>query len=82
MLASAYIMPAEDSITALIATRKIREGGRYRTMGLIWLTPPIICSFVAARWNPGWSTAGYYATAGLPPLGYSVFLCVNLGELR
>lgn len=49
-------------------------------MGILALVPPIICSLVAAQWDPSWSTAGYYATAILPPLGYSIFLCVNLSE--
>lgn len=42
----------------------------------------MICGFVAANWTPSWPWWAYWASYIPSPLGYSVFLCVNLSEYR
>lgn len=60
--------------------RHIRRGGKYRIVGLWSLIPAVVTSLVAAAWKPTWSWWAYYLTYLPASLGYSIFLCCQLGE--
>ena len=65
---------------SMAAGHHIRKGGKYRWLGVASLVPAVFASFLACAWTPNWPWWGYYLTFFPASLGYSVFLCVQLGK--
>ncbi|ODN74574.1 hypothetical protein L202_06936 [Cryptococcus amylolentus CBS 6039] len=65
---------------SLLAGQYIRSGYPYRWLGPIALVPAVTSALIAASWTVQWPWWGYYATVFPSVLGYSTFLCVQLGK--
>jgi hypothetical protein len=84
LLAGQYVgsIGASVSRTLNADRRHIRGGGRYRVLGIASLFPAVAASLLAIAWTPQWPWWGYYLTLFPASLGYSVFLCCQLGQWR